>query len=101
MSGPAARGAPGAAPALRLSRLRTPPGPPAFAWGAAFGIPPLRRGRRAVALAGDSGRWGGGSQDASGEPPGPRGAAPGPGCGITGEINASCPCRGDTGQRFT
>lgn len=66
VSGPAGRGAPGAAPAPRLSRLRAPPGPPAFPVGSC--IPPLRGGRRAVGLAGDGGRCGGGSQDASGEP---------------------------------
>lgn len=33
--------------------------------------------------------------------PRPRGAAPGPGCGVAEEINASCPWRGDMGQRFT
>lgn len=33
--------------------------------------------------------------------PRPPGAAPGPGCGVAEEINASRPWRGDTGQRVT
>lgn len=96
-------GHPAAAPALLLSRFGAPSRPTRSPSGERDPAPPGGQAARNDVWGPAGGEQGLGEWQPGCErgAPRPRGAAPGPGCGVAEEINASCPWRGDTGQRFT